>query len=345
MSVAIIIVNFRTAPLIAKCLESLAAERRHVRDMQVTVVDGDSGDGSAESLRALLAQEQYRDWTSLVALDINGGFGFANNASLSKLLSDEPAPEFIMLLNPDTEVEAGAVQILQQYLRDHPRVGAVGSQLLEPDGTPTGSVFPFPSLRGELARGAGTGIVYRLLRAPPVALSAVDRDIEADWVTGASVMLRAEALRESGLFDDGFFLYHEETELMWRMRKAGWKICHEPRSRVRHVGGAATGVHSRPAQSVTRPRRPAYWYSSRRRFFALTRGRPAASMATLCWAAGYLIAALRRTFRLGGNTQPTANEFFDQLHHGFAWRREVRSSSTRWDSPRMSTPAWMNRRD
>ena len=58
-------------------------------------------------------------------------------------------------------------------------------------------------------------------------------------------MLRVDSLRTVGLFDEGFFLYHEEIELMWRLRQAGWTIAFEPRSRVRHVGGGSSGVHSR----------------------------------------------------------------------------------------------------
>src|SRR5207302_4605393 len=126
--------------------------------------------------------------------------------------------------------------------------------------------FSFPTLRGEFCRGARTGAVMRVLRVPPVAIESAT-PIEVDWATGASVMLRVDALRQVGLFDEGFFLYHEEIELMWRLRKAGWSIATEPASRVFHIGGSATGVHSRDNDNRVKARNPAYLYRSRTRFF------------------------------------------------------------------------------
>lgn len=340
MSVAVVLVNFRTAQLASRCLQSLLAERACLPDMQVIVVDGGSGDGSAETLRELLNTKDFQGWSQLIPLSINGGFGYANNAALTALLARQNPPDFILLLNPDTKVDQGAVAVLANCLQMNPKVGAVGSQLLEPDGTPTGCAFPFPSLRGELARGSRTGLIDRLLQVPAPAFPPADRGFEVDWVTGASVMLRAEALRHSGLFDDGFFLYHEEIELMWRMRQAGWSIRHEPRSRIWHVGGAATGVHSRPLEGPCLPRRPAYWYESRCRYFALTRGRAAAVAAACLWVVGHAFWLVRR---LGGlsSAQPVARELADQLRHGFPWRREIRSPSIRWDSESGDAPAWM----
>lgn len=342
MSVAVVIVNFRTAALAERCLQSLLGERAALPDLRVVVVDGGSGDGSAETLQEVLAAGEFQGWSELIPLSINGGFGYANNAALVALLTRQSLPEFILLLNPDTIVEPGAVAVLATYLQMNSDVGAVGSQLLEPDGAPTGSAFPFPSLRGELARGSRTGVVDRLLRVPAPAFPPADHGFEADWVTGASVMFRTKALQDTGLFDDGFFLYHEEIELMWRMRLAGWSIHHEPRSRVRHVGGAATGVHSRPVAGPRLPRRPAYWYESRCRFFVLTRGRTTAAAAVCLWILGYLIWNVRRLLGLG-RTQPVARELADQLRHGLPWRREVPSPSIRLDA-RRDAPAWTQQR-
>ncbi|MCL6730130.1 glycosyltransferase family 2 protein [Sphingomonas hankyongi] len=345
MSVAVVIVNFRTAALVGKCLQALLSERARLPGMCAIIVDGGSNDGSAETLRKFLSQGQFREWTDLITLEVNGGFAFANNVALSSLLARRDPPEFIMLLNPDTVIEPQAVVILADYLRDNPTVAAVGSQLLEPDGTPTGSAFPFPNLRGEMARAARTDLIYRLLRARPPAYPPAQNDFEADWVTGASVMLRTAALRDSGLFDDGFFLYHEEIELMWRMRKSGWQIRHEPRSRVRHVGGAATGVHSRPLPGAKLPPRPAYWYESRRRFFSLTRGRFTAMTAVLSWGIGYAIFSLRRSLRMSRNLQLIEHELRDQLQHSFPWRADPPSPSIRSITTRDHLPMWMTSHD
>jgi len=106
------------------------------------------------------------------------------------------------------------------------------------------------------------------------------------WVTGAAVLLRRDALAQTGLFDDGFFLYFEETELMQRLRRKGWSCWHEPAARVVHYYGQSTGLRD-PVSGDHRPvRLPAYWYRSRRRYWVRAHGRMAAVMAGLSWLAG-----------------------------------------------------------
>lgn len=113
---------------------------------------------------------------------------------------------------------------------------------------------------------------------------------QVDWVTGASVLLRTEALRDAGMFDTGFFLYYEEVELMHRFSKFGWKTYHCPDSRVVHIAGASTGVVDGKADRGRAP--PPYLFRSRHRYFALSGGRMRALCADLAWLAGALISML-----------------------------------------------------
>lgn len=306
------------------------------------VVDGGSGDGSADRLRALIDQPDYRGWVQLLPLAVNGGFGWANNQAIARMLGQAVAPDYIFLLNPDSEIEKGAVLFLADYLDGHSQVGAVGSQLLELDGSWTGSAFSFPTIRGELARGAGTGAIERLLRVPPVAIKASEAR-EVDWATGASVMFRRQALEQVGLFDEGFFLYHEEIELMWRMRRAGWTIATEPRSRVRHVGGGSTGVHSREVAERFRPRRPFYWYRSRARYFGLTRGRLAASSAFVSWVVGYVILQLRRGLGLARGSKLLDHEFRDFFRYALPRGSDFIAAVARAEEAPSQSPAWMEK--
>ena len=186
-SVGLVIVNYRTAELTKACLASLKAEHSALPGLRVIVVDGGSGDGSEQVLAKAVGQPDYRDWVELLAVPINGGFGWANNQAMSRFLADPNPPEYIHLLNPDSEVEPGAVMFLVQYLEAHEHVAAVGSQLLEMDGSWTGSAFSFPTIRGEFSRGAGTGAIEKMLRVPPVAVRPTAA-AEVDWATGASVM-------------------------------------------------------------------------------------------------------------------------------------------------------------
>jgi GT2 family glycosyltransferase len=341
--VGIVTVNYRTSDLTAACLASLRQEREGEPGLRAIVVDGGSGDNSADRLAKFISQPGYRDWVELLPLPINGGFGWANNQAIARLLKRLDPPEYIHLLNPDSEIEPGAVRFLAEYLDDHPRVAAVGSQLLELDGSWTGSAFSFPTIRGELARGAGTGFINRLLGVPPVAVETVEAR-EVEWATGASVMFRREALEQVGLFDEGFFLYHEEIELMWRMRQACWTIATEPQSRVRHVGGGSTGVHSRKVDERLRPRRPRYWYRSRARFFGLTRGRLAAMAAFVGWIAGHAIFEVRRMVGLAKESKPLDRELHDHLTQSYPRGDDFIPAVTSAHATPSPAPAWMERR-
>jgi N-acetylglucosaminyl-diphospho-decaprenol L-rhamnosyltransferase len=212
--------------------------------------------------------------------------------------------------------------------------------LVHEDGRHQGSAFHFPSLRGEFCRAARTGIFDRLFRHPCPRIDA-EAACEVPWVTGAAVMFRTEALQSVGLFDEGFFLYFEETELMWRLRRAGWQIWHEPAARVVHAGGAATKIRD-PDTGLALPKRlPRYWYESRRRYFALVGGRTYALAAGLSWLAGYALWRVRKAvYRLpfDGPLYPA----FDLLAYG-CWspRHDKLPAVPRLGTPVPTTPAWM----
>jgi len=339
--VAVVIVNYRTPELTKACLSGLQKDRSAFRNLRALIVDGGSGDGSAEDLATFVAGVEFRNWVDFLPLSINGGFGWANNQAVHRLIKEKP--KYIYLLNPDAQIELDAVRFLADFLNRNPSVGAVGSQLLDLDGSSSGSAFNFPSIRGEFSRGARTGKLERLLRLPPISIQA-SQPIEVDWVTGASVMFRLEALLEVGLFDEGIFLYHDEVELMWRMRKAGWTIAIEPRSRVQHVGGAATGVHGRESGGSTKARVPAYFYRSRTRFFGLTRGRAVATIAFGAWIAGHIIWRTRRILGLARGSKPIDHQLRDHFLKAFPRKHDFIPAAPKADDPPTAAPAWLANR-
>jgi N-acetylglucosaminyl-diphospho-decaprenol L-rhamnosyltransferase len=338
--IAVVIVNYRTPDLTKTCLRALEKERTNFRDLQVVVVDGGSADGSVEKLSAWVGRREFREWVEMLPLPVNGGFGWANNQAIQRLMAGSEQPEYIHLLNPDTEVEAGGLRHLAEYLNSHPPVAAVGSQLIEADGSWTDSAFTFPSLRGEFSRAARTAVLDRLFRVPPVGIRASNA-VEVDWTSGASVMLRAEALRQVGMFDEGFFLYHEEVELMWRLRRAGWRIVLEPRSRVHHVGGAATGMHGRNTHDSLLPRKPQYWFRSRTRYLTLTRGRGFAALAFFAWLLGYFVWFGRRRLGLAPEGHPMDHALRDHLANSFPRRHDTMPAIRTAETPVDRPPAWM----
>nr|NUR37771.1 glycosyltransferase family 2 protein [Sphingomonas sp.] len=285
--VAVVIVNYRTPELTKRCLAALAGERETLPKLRAVVVDGGSGDRSAQNLSRTVTRPEYRDWVSFLPLTVNGGFGWANNQAILTLAREGHAFEYIYLLNPDAEPKKGAVASLVEELERHPSCAAAGSRLLDEHGGLVPSAFRFPSPGREFVSAAQSETVGRMLRVASTVVKTED-SADVDWVTGASVMLRTAALHETGLFDDGFFLYFEEVELMHRLHAHGWTVRHVPASVVTHLEGAATGAGSAGVRPM-----PSYWYRSRHRYFALTRGPAGVFAANLARIAGQGVAVLK----------------------------------------------------
>lgn len=340
-SVAVIIVNYRTAELSLAAARSLAGERGAVSGLRAVIVDGGSGDGSVERLIAGTADPALADWVSVLALDVNGGFGWANNQAMLKLLQADDPPDYIYLLNPDTEVEPGAVAALADVLDRHADCAVVGSQLVNPDGSNSGSAFRFPSPGREFLRGVNTPLLGRLLGIAPTLVEqpAIDHP---DWVTGASMMVRSRALQETGLFDTGFFLYFEEVELMFRMRRSGWTIRHAPNSRVRHIGGVSTKMTYNPKLAGWAPALPAYWFASRRRCLALILGKWTTCAAGMMWLLGHALYRLRRGLGFAGSHVPNRGETRGLLRYGIVpGPFDLAPHVADWQEPPGQPPAWM----
>ena len=303
MNIAAIIVNYRTPHLALECLNALKQERRDRLHLKAIVVDNSSCDGSVSVLSAALEESEFRDWVEFLPLPINGGFGWANNQAILHVLQSQPKPEAFFLVNPDAAIERGALEALVVALNEHPNVGAVGSQLLNSDGSCAGSAFRFPTIAREFVRGVGIGRIGQALGVSPIVMPFGMKGA-VDWVTGASVLLRTKALEEAGLFDTGFFLYFEEVELMHRLSRKGWAAFHCPESRVFHLAGASTGVVDGKADGSRVP--PDYVFHSRRRYFALTGGKSQAFLANVAWLAGDLLRRIiektvRRSAQNGGS--------------------------------------------
>jgi GT2 family glycosyltransferase len=341
-TIAVIIVNYRTADLAIDCVRTLDEERADFPDLRVVLIDGGSADGSAEQLDAAFSDQA--DWVSLLPLPINGGFAYANNQGLLALAEAEALPRYVLLLNPDARVRRGALAKLVALLDANPRAGAVGARLEHEDGQEQGSAFPFPSISRELSRAARTGFVSRLFRQEQSAFSS-DHACRVPWATGAAVALRTEALAEVGLFDDGFFLYFEETELMHRLARAHWEIWHEPAARVVHLAGRATQIRDPATGRLLAKRLPRYWYDSRRRYFVRTAGKAATIAAGLAWLAGRSLWQLRCLVTRRADDDPIRSTR-DFLAFSL-WPRgedDRRIPLPRFGAARGGTPVWMQTR-
>lgn len=341
MPVAVVIVNYRTPDMVLACLDSLNKERIALPSLEAIVVDNASGDDSIAILSTKLSAAPFAHWVRFLPLPLNGGFGWGNNEAILCLLADEAPPDFILLLNPDTTIDPGAVVTLVKDMESRSDAGAIGSQLVNQDGSLSGSAFRFPTISREFIRGLGIGGVGRLLGIKPVLVPFGEQGL-VDWATGASVLMRTQALRDAGLFDTGFFLYFEEVELMHRFAAHGWKSYHCPESRVVHVAGASTGVVNGQLEGKRAP--PDYIFHSRHRYFALTGGRCSAWFADLAWLTGDLCARVIGFLSPKRGSPDTQAERKALFRIGLGARRKDASPAITWttDLPG-SPPSWIEK--
>jgi GT2 family glycosyltransferase len=341
MRVGVVIVNYRTPEMVVACLERLEQERSLLASIEAVVVDNASGDDSVALLSAKLGDAPFAEWVQFLPLPLNGGFGWGNNEAILSLLARDMPPEAILLLNPDTMIEPGAVAALVRDMKGRGDAGAIGSQLVNQDGTLAGSAFRFPSISREFLRGLGIAKVGRLLRIAPV-LIPVGEVGPVDWVTGASVLIRTQALHDAGMFDSGFFLYFEEVELMHRFAVHGWKCYHCPESRVVHFAGASTGIVDGQLAGKRSP--PDYLFHSRHRYFALTGGRFEAWQADMAWLLGDFCARILSTVMRKRSLADTRAERRALLRIGLGARREDASAAITWTTDfRGRPPSWIKK--
>jgi GT2 family glycosyltransferase len=228
--VSIIIVSWKVPALLRECLNSVFDQAENGHAMEVIVVDNNSDDGSVEMVRAEFPG------VAIVANARNVGFGAANNQAVPLCHG-----KYLLLLNPDTVVIDGAVDRLVEMMEASPSTAVMGARLLNTDGTLqrwTGGAFPtlwnvachYLFLSRALPRS---------LRPKPLYLEYDARtDLDVDWVTGACMILPRRSVEDS-IFDPGFFMYGEDMEFCYRVKRAGGTVVYSPRASVIHHQGAS----------------------------------------------------------------------------------------------------------
>lgn len=227
--VSVAVVSWNTRELLAECLESLEQDAaRGLAD--VWVVDNASSDGSADMVR-----EQF-EWVSLLASEDNLGFGPAVNLVASRTSSPWVAPA-----NADTRVAPGALDSLLEAGASHPHAGVIAPRLVLPNGETQRSAYPFPTVGATLMYLAGGARVSSRF-ARRWALHGTDPVLAAEvpWAVGAFLLVRRTAWDQIGGFDPEQWMYAEDLDLGWRMRRAGWVTRYEPKAVVYHDESAAT---------------------------------------------------------------------------------------------------------
>jgi hypothetical protein len=292
LTMAVAIVSYRTADLVAEALPPLLAELGRFASGRVVIVDNASPDGDADRLAAHLAALGPEAPVTLVRSPVNGGFAAGNNLAFDALRADGgPAPDCVLLLNPDAVMRPGALAEMARVMASGPRIGVVGARLENEDGSSWIAAFRFPSAMGEFARGTGLG---RLQAIWPVLAPEMDDAGPVDWVSGAAMLVRWSMVEEIGGMDAGYFLYFEEIDYMLRASRAGWQTWHAPKAMVLHVAGSSTGiVDGAPKEG----RMPPYWFASWSRYFRRNHGPVYARGAAALKLSGIVLGLVQRRLR------------------------------------------------
>jgi GT2 family glycosyltransferase len=240
MDVSILVVSYNTSELTRGTLRSVFDHTRDI-DFEVIVIDNASHDGSVSDIRDEFPQ------VNLLALPENIGFGRANNVGIEAARGRN-----IFLLNPDTVLHDNSVKTLSDWLDEHPECGVCGGNLVDGRGRPVHSfrrVLPgMASAWNELLGGLPFLVRFGRNRE----FNHTSRPLEVGYITGADMMVRAEALGRTGGFDPDFFLYFEETELTSRIRRAGYGVVNIPWVVITHLESRSFAGESRRSKFVRR---------------------------------------------------------------------------------------------
>ena len=290
VTVAVIIVSYRSAGLAIESLRSLQAERA-AAGLAIRAVVIDNASGDFPQISRAVEENGWGSWVTTVLAAHNGGFAYGNNLGVRHALQSGPV-DYLYLLNPDTQVRPGAIATLVRFLESQPRIGIAGSSFENADGSEWPIAFRFPSLLSELSQALAFGPLIRLLDQWAVAKHmSQGMPQQVDWICGASMMIRTAVFEAIGGLDEGYFLYFEETDFCLRAQRAGFQTWYVPESRVMHVGGQSTGVTERN----TAPKRlPGYWFDSRRRYFTKAFGIAHAAAIDLVVLVTYPLGWLKR---------------------------------------------------
>lgn len=238
-TVSIVIVSFNTRELLKRCLDALINECQRLdegRRAEILVVDNASHDGSAEMVQRLYTGTPTP--VRLLASKVNLGFGAANNLAI-----EAAEGRYIVLLNSDAFLQEGALQTALQLMDAQRKAGVGGARLIFEDGSWQPAARTFHSIWRDALVLTGMAARYpasRIFGSPDRTWADVNEPAPVDWVTGAFMILRREALAVVGLFDPAFFLYCEEVDLCKRMQQAGFEVWYWPQILVTHLGGESS---------------------------------------------------------------------------------------------------------
>ncbi|NDV47422.1 glycosyltransferase family 2 protein [Paludibacter sp. 221] len=224
VDVSIIIVNYNTVNLIVDAIKSVIQMTMDI-NFEVIVVDNCSSDNSKEIL-----QNEFQNKIKHIALPANIGFGRANNEGI-KIAQGRN----ILFLNPDTILLNNAIKILSDTLDSDEQIGACGGNLYDENKKPTHSYrMIFPSIYWEI-NDLLSRIPEKIILGKNSEFNHTYREKKVAYITGADLMIKKSVIDQVGIFSPLFFMYYEETDLCFRIKKANFNIVSVPNAKIIHL--------------------------------------------------------------------------------------------------------------
>jgi GT2 family glycosyltransferase len=253
MKIDIVIVTLNNETTISSCLDSIHASSPN--KINIFVVDNASTDNTLDVVRRRFP------YVRIIKNEENLGFAKANNQALR-----QSREEFVLLLNPDTEVVGDALDKMVLYLRKRKNVGVLGPKLLNADGSLQKELSSFPNLLSMIL------ILLKLHRTTPFKSLVYpnynyNEIQEVDHLMGSALLLRKEVFKKIGLFDENFFLWFEETDFEKKAKEAGFKIVYFPKASVKHlVGHSIKQINSLKRQMIWNKSLQYYFHKHKSKF-------------------------------------------------------------------------------
>ena len=227
---SIIIVSYKRLDCLRKCIQSIV-DTVKTNPYEIIIVDNQSDDGTPETI--------HREFPNLRVIENTENLGFARGNNQGILIS---GGKYVLLLNNDTEALPEAIDTLIEIMNHSPEVGLLGCRLINPNQTIQQSFGRMLNPVTQLGQKLCANKIYAN-PGNPMAKSlltqwhSVEKDV--DWIRGACMMLRREALVQVGLMDEQFFMFLEDVDLGAQIRKAGWKVRFTPKASIVHHEGAS----------------------------------------------------------------------------------------------------------
>jgi GT2 family glycosyltransferase len=261
MKISFLIVNWNAGEYLKQCIESIL--NNCTLELEICIVDNNSTDNSMEAIESL-AQS-----ITIIKNNENAGFSRANNKGLRSIHTD-----YCVLLNPDTLISKGSIETLVAFMNEHPHAAIVAPRLINADSSIQESYGRFPSIPVETARFLSLNKAVRFLRNK-FSTRADAVPLKVDWVFGACFLGRIEPIRSIGGFDETFFMYSEDLELCYRLRKHHWEIWFHPDAIITHYSSVSADKKWTSIEKYYAK------YDGFYKFLYSTRGRVSTNMLTL----------------------------------------------------------------